>query len=442
MQKQYTLIFLILISVFVFSCDKGDDYEYSSSVKFDFNTDSIKLGRIFTEYKSLSYIYKIYNTNSKKIKIDSLSLTRKDNELIIYADGQNIYSNKNIIINGNDSLFIILKQKFPYLNKDQERKYENNLIINYNQTKQSIPISARIQDTYSLKQDINTPTTLKANRPYIVENKIKIKSSLNIEKGSQLYFTKNAGFEIMADFIANGDRDNKTIFSSYRQDSIYRDVPGQWEGLLTSSETKTININHVIIENGKHALKSINEEENNNAIYQINNCIIRNNSDNAIDINGGELYMTNSLNYNCGGNCIRIYNLSKTNITHTTIANYWTISFNNKKCINIENSNNINIINSIIWGNNYQELELGESDYYLLQNSLIKGEESRYTAKNCIFNLDPEFVNQYDNSFELLEESPCINSALKINESKYGYDLNNNKREELPDIGAFEYIGI
>ena len=71
----------------------------------------------------------------------------------------------------------------------------------------------------------------------------------------------------------------------------------------------------------------------------------------------------------------------------------------------------------------------------LVMNSLISG--PGWASSNGNINGSPDFINEPGGDYHLATGSPAINAATTIGAPRY--DLDGDRRDARPDIGAYEY---
>ena len=158
--------------------------------------------------------------------------------------------------------------------------------------------------------------------------------------------------------------------------------------------------------------------------------------------------MSNCLITNCGDYCLDL-EVGTFDMKHLTIANYFSQDQRETPALFVSDScyalygggeTKANFYNTIIYGDNSNELVERKHDYYgsnyNFYNCLIRTTENSTNFHDCLLNQNPNFVNHREYDFQLETNSPAINAGL----SGIGIttDLLNNPRDGQPDIGAYE----
>ncbi len=165
----------------------------------------------------------------------------------------------------------------------------------------------------------------------------------------------------------------------------------------------------------------------------VNNVISNNESDGIICSSNSSPQIINNLfiNNGCGIDCEIS---SDAVIINNTIVN-------NHRGICVSSSNPL-VKNTIIWGNDYCFTVTSGS--ISLSNSLIQYSDLPSYIQDLGFNIlnsDPLFMNPDQDDFQLLQESPCINSGDSNVQNLPEFDLMGNPRISgiAIDIGAYEF---
>jgi len=109
MKRIAGIIILFIIVTISYSCRK-DDVTTDSSAKLDFSNDSVIFDTVFTTIGSTTKRLQIYNRNSDKVIISSISLAKGNNsQFRLNVDGVPGNVHQDIEIEGNDSLFIFVE---------------------------------------------------------------------------------------------------------------------------------------------------------------------------------------------------------------------------------------------------------------------------------------------------------------------------------------------
>jgi hypothetical protein len=160
---------------------------------------------------------------------------------------------------------------------------------------------------------------------------------------------------------------------------------------------------------------------------------------------------TNSVFYNTASSTVSHTGGGSAYYTHCTIANYFNTAREDPAALfsdlAVDNNENqilapleVQLLNTIIYGRIADEIQFFEQNpgnlklsfSHNLVRSGIEGLDN-----NSIQNQDPEFVEPNNDDFRLTPISPAIGAAL---DTEINQDVIGTKRDDVPDIGAYEFI--
>ena len=151
LKKVFPLVVLfsfIYVSTTMFSCRK-DEITTNPNSKLNFSTDTLLFDTVFTTLSSTTKRLKIYNRNSDKIIISSISIEKGANsQFRINVDGVSGNSHTNVEIDGNDSLFIFLEVTIDPNSILSPFVVDDKIIFNTNGNKQSVQLLAWGQNAH------------------------------------------------------------------------------------------------------------------------------------------------------------------------------------------------------------------------------------------------------------------------------------------------------
>lgn len=178
--------------------------------------------------------------------------------------------------------------------------------------------------------------------------------------------------------------------------------------------------------------------------------------------------VNNTVIGDCGYHSVALTLGGTYNFYHCTVGNYFDWPYRTTPSLFLNNYytndegndiviplNEANFYNTIIYGNNYTEIDFDfiESDKYdnqgynyLFQNCLIRtgeidtSDETKFV--NNITDEAPAFLDASEYNYELDTLSPCKDAADVTIGSKFPYDIVeiNRLNDAGPDIGAYERV--
>ncbi len=471
---------IVYIAVFFFimlgstSCKKDVLLTVGGDLRF--STDTVKFDTVFTATGSYTDYFKIYNKNSKRIKISEVKLGMGNNSPFrLNVDGQPGKSVKDIEIAPFDSIYVFADVKINPNNDSLPFIVEDKVLVTLNGNQKEIVLQAYGQNAHYIFDSVLTTQTWKNDLPYVIVNSCLVDSpeTLTIEKGCRIYMHQGSGVIVKGTLLANGTKQDSIIFQGDRLENFYpynKDNPGEWAGILFLSQSKNNRMNHCILKNGGNIFKinwipaigaAINVQPETNITttpkLTIENSVINNSAGFGLLAFNSSVYMQNCLVHTCSQQNIALVNGGKYTIANNTIATYGGIDITHSQepCVAITNyfdiddvqfeHNNLDVQfnNNIVYGSLDDELffnKKGSSTYNVdVKYCLLKlttAMPSIVTKSNCIFNQDPLFKDTYNWNFHLKNTSPAKGQADPS--STLALDLDDVTRNNPTSIGCYE----
>jgi hypothetical protein len=444
-------IYLLLISIFsfvLFACDQDDEINRDSNFRLEFSTDTLSFDTLFTSFGSTTKQLKIYNRSNKIAQLTSIGLLADQSRYRLNINGIEANRLKNLEIPSRDSIFIFVEVELNDEDKDQIRLLEDYIQIELNGNVQKLVLNTYAQDVYRIDENIKKTTIWTANRPYVVTKPIWVEQNvrLTLNAGSKIHFSKKAGIHCRGNFEVNGTYEKPVLFESTRLEKVYKEAPGQWDGLYFYPESDEISMNHFILKNGKNGIKIDREKVKTKAV-QISYGRISNFTETGLSIGKSNLVAHDLLLTNCGDKCLFLQGEGNYQIAHATIYNYWIYSPRLSSAVVLDNPTTIRLGNTIVYGGRLNELLLSTKGNIKIENSLLKLTnnkqlEYKNNLQACLFNQDPKFSNVKKIDFTLLKSSPAIDKGKFEFATTYPLDFLEHKRDfdKAPDIGTYEFF--
>ena len=335
----------------------------------------------------------------------------------------------------------------------------DELIFQTDNSIQKVKLIAWAKDVNILNGlTIHSDTTLSNNKAFLLKKDFIVNenATLNLSPGTELYFQRNTSLIINGGINAQGTKDSMIIIKSSRIEDDYYNIPSQWNGLQINNN-KTNILNNVHISQAIQALRLGDVLlQNSGPNVSISNCIFSFSSYAAIEaynakINASNLIVYNSYLSNYG---VIIKGGGTYSFKHATIYcdqphSVPLISFSNEGYSGKHNALDLIIANSVIYGPERTEYEvgslnLGSPSTYKIINSAIKTIEN--TSDTSIYKEIVKiesaliFSNPSKFKFEPDSLSKLVDNGDITIATSIPYDLNNNNRlnDGFPDIGAIE----
>ncbi|SFI99394.1 hypothetical protein SAMN05421638_1741 [Kaistella treverensis] len=457
-----TVFFLLLA---VLSCTR-DDIEFENPSKLlRVSADTVFLDTVYNQVRSETYAVKLYNDENKDVLIPEISLKKGENSLYrINVDGKSGTTFREVPLRKKDSLYIFVEIA-PVANAP-EAIAEDFISVKSAAGTQEITLFSVVQDAEFFIENKTNPNILTENTTWnnekakIIFGDLTLASgkTLDIKKGTKVYFFKNSGLKISKNATLNitGDLGNEVIFRGDRNDPRYDTIPKNWNRISLDENAK-LNMNYVKIFGGTRGL------ELNHATANIENSIIHTHQEYGVYAVNSVVTTKNLVMNNCGEADFGIFKGGTYNIIHSTLANYWDLNpslpalglyatneFNNGTSPE-QGALTLNIRNSIIYNKRENAIVFkptsGQIFNYQIQNSLLKygtnagfNFDSNQNVINSLKNEDPKFQNYFTEklNLRLKDDSPAKGKGNTAVAATVALDIVKVSRLVNPSLGAYQ----
>jgi hypothetical protein len=315
---------------------------------------------------------------------------------------------------------------------------------------------------YKIVAGEGVDTTWTSDLPIVIYGYAVVDStgSLTIDAGTNVHFHNGSGLWIYkgGSLKVMGTQEEPVYFQGDRLEDFYSDLPGQWDRIWINEGAVDNEINWAVIRNGFIGLQlETLQEFMGNQIF-LNNVIIENMSGAGILTRYYFVAGQNCVIANCGQYALALTLGGGYDFRHSTIGNYWQYGIRNTESVFMNNyfidQNNqvvaypffANIANSVIYGNQREELVLDDSvgeflytfDHCLLKTEIDIAQDTNF--KSVIINEDPLFIDVTMNNLQPDSLSPVIGAGNPDIANTVPFDLNGNSRTDRPDIGAYQWM--
>lgn len=474
------VIVLTIIGIAIFaSCDDDDSFSASPGNLLTFSTDTIRLDTVFSTVPTPTKTFWVYNNSGDGIRCTGVRLEQGNQTgFRVNVDGEYLgqssgYQVSNVEIRNKDSIRVFVELTSPKNYKDKPTLVSDNIIFLLESgVEQKVNLNAYswdvdIYDNIEVKRD----STIQSTKPIVIRGGLTVNenATLTIAAGTALYFANKAGIDVYGRLVTRGTAESNVILRGDRTDNMfdylpYDRVPGQWQGIHFHE-------------------KSYDNEINFTDIHSTYDGIV---CDSA-DIEKMKLKLYNSVIHNCQGyglmvtNCmVDVFNTQITNtlrdcaaffggdvsLIHCTLAQFYpfdasrgaALRFTNQREEKVYPLKRFDARNSIITGYADDVIFGGFSEdaaaEYHFNNCMLRTPEDEEVNEHMteIIWEDPEDticggeknfrLIDTDNlkySFRLAKVSKAIDAGAVIESGLSDYDRLGLRRDEKPDLGAYEY---
>lgn len=489
-------VYLIGLLLLLFSCRKENTFSRNAET-LRFSADTVYLDTVFTGVGSSTRELRVFNPTNENLIVNSIGLGKgAQSPFRLNVNGASTVLARDVEILAGDSIYLFVEVT-ANTGGAFELLFTDSIVFNTGGNVQDVKLVTLARDAYfhypdsilEIAQDpfpplripysfVNCNAVWQADKPHVVYGYAVIPNGcqLQIEAGAQVHFHNNSGLwvanggSLKVDPNNMGDYENPVVFQGDRLEPFYRDIPGQWGGVLGGlffqGQSVDNVINNAIV---KNATTGIRLDSNTAAQPNVllNNVRVWNHSRVGIYGGYGNLQAQNVVVANCG--LYGFYALGGSySFLQSTFANYWSQSNRSTPVIGlvnffefdsevfVRNIEKAYFGNCIVYGRLESEFGVGEFptgfvnyefDHGLMRlnpfpedNSYDINDATRF--KTVTFNMSPNFIDTDVNNYELDTLSPAMNTGSTGIGIQVPLDIKGQLRSfgGLPDLGAYERI--
>jgi len=461
----FVLIFSTLLPVFFIACQKKDKIDPNPDIRLAFSTDTVFFDTVFPTVGSVTKQLVVYNTHSSKILISNIRLMGGQASFYrINVDGEAVTAIANIELPANDSLYIFVRVTLDPNQEDTPFIATDSIEFQTNGNLQQVQLVSWGQNAFFYRNALISGNTVwDSLKAHVVYGSLRIdtNATLSILPGTKVYFHHNA--YLAASYHSTlrimGELNHPVRFQGDRLDYFYKDLPGQWYGIILERAGINHEINYAIIKNGVFGLAVDSPEDQNNIMLLLHNTIIQNMTSYGIFAYGASIQSVNCVVGNCGGRALNVEYGGSYDFRQLTVGNYWYSSVRLSPSVYLSNysydttgqkiTNPLGPAffgNVILYGANEDEIVLDSVaavpfevtfDHGLLKTRLNTSNTGRFI--DCQVNKDPKFLNGPDMDYRIDSLSPAIGKGIPMG---VFYDIKGVARGNPPDLGAYQYLKV
>lgn len=452
----FALFLFAGLSLSTASCKKKN---LSSKGNLLFSVDTLVFDTVFTTIGSTTGQFKVYNPDHKKLTIEEIELVGgSSSPFRINFDGLQGTKFTDIDLPGKDSLFCFVEVTLNVNGANLPMVIEDSIRFRTNGVDQYVKLAVWGQDAYFHYYDVNSGTWPN-DKPHVVYGYAGVDEgqTLNIPAGTHVYLHKNSAIYVFRSTLnVNGTASNKVTFQGDRLESFYDNVAGQYYGIYFDSAQPST-INHAQIKNattGIHVESKYPATAAQPTVTVTNTEIWNNASYGMLLYDHPKLIAENTLIHGNAVHALIVLQGADMTFTHCDLLGYgggdgttpavgmrnYFVQDGTETVTDITGTFN----NCVIYGAGTEELVMdtvqpgGVNINFLYRNCLLRMTASTNAMfSSCLFNLDPQFHDRYNNDFTTTS-GPMQNSGTPL--FTLPTDLLGLTRNQLtPDIGVYEF---
>ncbi len=480
MTKHIYALFALIILV-LSACSDDDSFSSSQNNLLTFSTDTVKIDTIFSRVPSATRTFWVYNRSGSGIRTSVLLQHGNQTGYRVNVDGIYLgptegYQVNDIEIRKNDSVRVFVELTSPENLKQEPTLLEDDLIFTLESgVQQKVNLSAYTWDAELLHDVIvSNDSTFRTDKPVVIYGGITVKegATLTLQPGTTLYFHQDAAIGVHGRLVANGTVDENVVLRGDRIDNMfdylpYDRLPGQWQGIHFFEESYENELNYVDLHGAYDGIvcDSSSVEKLKLSLYnsRIHNCqgagLLEYSS--VVDVYNTEI--SNTL-----GQCAGIIG-GVVMLRHCTLAQFYPFDGNRGPALHFANVHlgkdfplyQFDVKNCIVTGYNDDVVmsEFSETatatfhfDHCLLRTPEVTDEETSKLLTDVIYedvkdttvagekNFKLLDIDNFIYDFSLRDGSKAINAGVKLEGGYSDYDRMAVRRDDEPDMGAYEYV--
>jgi len=455
MSSLFTKILSIVVGItWLMSCTPQDEILAGKPQPVTFSEDAIVFDTVFTALPTVSRYFHIRNPNKNAVLIRSFRLGDAASPYQITIGGRPQAAARNIQLRGGDSLLVLVKINIPARNLEQPFALYDSLMVDMPDAVSNIKLLAWGQDAVFVKQtSLSGNQTWQAGKPYIIYDSVTVLagSRLTIQPGARIFAFNGAALVIDGSLQANGTADAPVVFSGFRQDGAYRQVPGVWRGLSFRRANQNSVLNFVQIRNATNAIHIDSPDNDTQPDLLIQNTIIQYARQAGILAIAADVHVTNTRITHCGEYLFAGLGGGNYRLWHCTLVSEFylikrespALLFTNYVKINgadRQNALTCEVKNTVVWGALSEEVGFIQNTATVFTttflNNLLKSAPNAtvYNSSNLL-GTAPSFTDTRRMNFGPATASPLVDAGINLGVTT---DITGKPRDTKPDIGAYE----
>ncbi|MES2619924.1 MAG: hypothetical protein V4615_03655 [Bacteroidota bacterium] len=341
------LVFSIPAAVLLLSNCKKDQFGSNNLV---FSTDTLTFDTVFTTLGSTTRYFKVFNTSSKAVTIESIRLSHlTGDQYRINVDGVTGDQFTNVEIPAKDSIYVFVEVTVNPNSAATPFVIIDDVEFITSASSSKVHLQAFGQNAhFHYGEDIKSGTVYWTNDlPHVIISRqndsipgvfVRCNASLNIGPGCKIFFAGNSAIIVEGSLYAQASSwQDSIVFQGARLETFYEDKPGQWSGIIFLRDTNQSNacastgiFDHCVITESSYGINAGSGLTSNLNKFLgvagrpeilVQNTIIKNSQFNAINGFNAKVTANNSIFYTAGEHLLKLGLGGEYNFTHCTLVN-------------------------------------------------------------------------------------------------------------------------
>lgn len=467
------------------ACNDEDSFSASSSNLLTFSTDTVRMDTIFSRVPSATRTFWVYNHSGSGIRTAVRLQNGNQTGFRVNVDGIYLGQSEGFQVNDieirkNDSVRVFVELTSPDNLQTEPTQLSDDLVFTLESgVQQRVNLEAYTWDAELLHNVVvSRDSTFGTEKPVVIYGGLTVKegATLTLQPGTTLYFHQDAGIEVYGKLIANGTNEENVVLRGDRIDHMfdylpYDRLPGQWQGIRFRESSYDNELHFVDLHGAYDGIVC-----------------------DSASVEKLKLTLYNSLIHNCQGyglmtvNCVvDVYNTQISNtlkdcaaffgggamLRHCTLAQFYPFDANRGVALRFANTledrhfplYQFDVYNTLVTGyaDDVVMTDFAEDvtksyrfDHCLLRTPEEKDEAGNVVDNPLLTNIIYEDVKDTVNGgwknfllfdtdnfiydLRLREGSKAINAGAKLDGGYSDYDRLAVRRDDEPDLGAYEYV--
>lgn len=413
--------FIILAALTAASSCIEDGFDTSPSAQPAFSVEELDLGLQFTENPSPTSLLKIYNRNSKQIRLSEVRM-RDGSCFRINVDGQSGREFHDVEIRPRDSIYVFVEVTLPPTLSREPQVVTDYLDVTTNGVLRSVPVVATAQDVVRHRGErVEGAVTFSAALPHVIFDTLRVAAgaTLTLEPGAQLLFHDKAVLQVDGALVADATAENPVVMRGDRTGNVvaqisYEVMSNQWDGVRFGRGSRGNRLSHVEIKNTCNgvALDSLVE-------LDMANCRLYNSGGLLLDIKGDSRVRAAGCELSNAASALVRMEGGEYLFDRCTLANYYLFKWPDMAAVEFVTpaETSARFTNSVIYGRDRAVCEYDSPEeveiYFARCMFAVKGsDDARYT--DCLWETDPLLrysLTDYVFDYLPLPDSPVAGAA-------------------------------